>query len=193
MGVILSATASLEWFSNISGVTSKDLSDSLGKSLKKPSSEIFLPYLSGERTPHNDANIRGVFMGLNTYSDKNSITQAIMEGVTFALRDNLEALKATGADLNSLVVLGGGSSSIYWQKLISTVLNIAVDIPKEGDFGAAFGAARLGMIAANNANPYEICKTPIIVNTIYPKKEFQESFDEAYEKYKKLYPAISNI
>ncbi|KAB7885618.1 xylulokinase [Poseidonibacter ostreae] len=177
----------------ICGVASKDLSASLGESLKKPSSEIFLPYLSGERTPHNDANIRGVFMGLNNYSDKASLTQAIMEGVTFALRDNLEALKATGADLNSLIILGGGSKSIYWQKLIATVLNISVDIPKEGDFGAAFGAARLGMIAANNLDASLICKAPIIANRIHPQKEFQNSFEEAYGKYKKLYPAISNI
>lgn len=132
-------------------------------------------------------------MGLNNYSDKASLTQAIMEGVTFALRDNLEALKATGADLNSLIILGGGSKSIYWQKLIATVLNISVDIPKEGDFGAAFGAARLGMIAANNLDASLICKAPIIANRIHPQKEFQNSFEEAYRKYKKLYPAISNI
>ena len=107
----------------------------------------FLPYLSGERTPHNDAAIRGLFIGLGHENDQVDLAQAIIEGVGFSFRDCLQALQMAGTKIERVVAVGGGANSRYWLKAISTILNIPIDIPCDGDFGAAFGAARLGMAA----------------------------------------------
>ncbi len=139
MGVILSATDALNWHSHVTGKSAAELSSELGDTLKAPSGVTFLPYLSGERTPHNDAKIRGVFAGLEHESSRVVLTQAVMEGVTFAIRDNLAALNAAGTTISRVTAIGGGSRSRYWLKSIATALNIPVDIPADGDFGAAFG------------------------------------------------------
>ncbi len=153
MGVILSAASALDWFSHIVGATPHALDSELGDTLKAPGSVTFLPYLSGERTPYNDAKIRGVFSGLEHETDRKAMTQAVLEGVAFAIRDNLVALQSAGTEIKSLIAVGGGSRSAYWLKSIATALNVPVSLPEEGDFGAAFGAARLGLIVASGADP----------------------------------------
>ncbi len=127
-----------------------------------PSGVTFLPYLSGERTPHNDAAIRGAFVGLGHESSRVVLTQAVMEGVSFAIRDSLEALRAAGTTLSRVTAIGGGSRSRYWLKSIATALNLPVDLPDDGDFGAAFGAARLGLIAATGADPVATCYARVL-------------------------------
>lgn len=189
MGVILSATSSLEWFAKLHKTTVKELFSELGDQISSPKSTIFLPYLSGERTPHNDAKIQGVFAGLNHNSERKDLTQAIIEGISFALKDNLKVLEIAGNNINKVTVLGGGSNSKYWIELIATILNIPINVPKEGDFGAAFGAARLGLIASENENIFKICTAPQIDKTIYPNEKLTEQFEKQYEKFKKLYPA----
>ena len=124
MGVILSATDSLNWLSGITGKSAEELTGELGDKLKAPGSVTFLPYLSGERTPHNDAAIRGSFTGLGHESDRAALTQAVLEGVAFAFRDSLEALKAAGTELSRVTAIGGGSRSRYWLKAIATALGI---------------------------------------------------------------------
>ncbi len=193
MGVILSATDSLNWLSGITGKSGKELADGLGETLKAPGGMTFLPYLSGERTPHNDADIRGLLFGLDHGSDVAALTQAVVEGVTFALRDNMSALETAGTTLERITAVGGGSRSIYWLKTIATALGVPVDIPADGDFGAAFGAARLALMAAENASPEEICTPPAIIRTIEPDTSHRAAFDEAYQRYRNLYPAIKNI
>ena len=120
MGVILSATDALNWYSGIAGKSAAELTKELGDDLKAPTSVTFLPYLSGERTPHNDAKIRGVFTGLGHESARVVLTQAVVEGVTFAIRDNLEALKSAGTSISRVTAIGGGSRSKYWLKSIAT-------------------------------------------------------------------------
>jgi len=134
MGVILSATDSLNWLSELTEKSAGDLTQELGDTLKAPGSVIFLPYLSGERTPHNDAAIRGVFIGIGHESNRVAMTQAVLEGVAFAIRDSLEALKSAGTSLSRVTAIGGGSRSRYWLKAIATVLNLPVDLPADGDF-----------------------------------------------------------
>ena len=169
MGVILSATDSLNWLSGDHRQDRpSDLTGELGDKLKAPGGVSFLPYLSGERTPHNDAAIRGSFTGLGHESDRAALTQAVLEGVAFAFRDSLEALRAAGTKLTRVTAIGGGSRSRYWLKAIATALGIPVDIPADGDFGAAFGAARLGLIAAENADPLAVCTAPATAETIEP-------------------------
>ncbi len=151
MGVILSATDALNWHSHVTGKSAAELSSELGDTLKAPSGVTFLPYLSGERTPHNDAKIRGVFAGLEHESSRVVLTQAVMEGVTFAIRDNLAALNAAGTTISRVTAIGGGSRSRYWLKSIATALNIPVDIPADGDFGAAL--ARRGLACWRRPGP----------------------------------------
>lgn len=193
MGVILSATDALNWYSQIAGKTAAELTQELGNTLKAPSSVTFLPYLSGERTPHNDAAIRGAFIGLEHESSRSVLTQAVLEGVTFAIRDNLEALKSAGTSISRVTAIGGGSRSRYWLQSIATSLGVPVDIPADGDFGAAFGAARLGLIAATGADPLSVCSAPKTEETIEPVPALLEAYDTAYARYRALYPAIRSL
>ncbi|CDZ58929.1 Xylulokinase [Neorhizobium galegae bv. orientalis] len=193
MGVILSATDALNWYSNITGKTAAELTQELGDALKAPSSVTFLPYLSGERTPHNDAAIRGAFIGLEHESSRAVLTQAVLEGVTFAIRDNLEALKSAGTSISRVTAIGGGSRSRYWLQSIATSLGVPVDIPADGDFGAAFGAARLGLIAATGADPLSVCSAPKTDETIEPVSGLSEAYEAAYGRYRALYPAIKSL
>ena len=190
MGVILSAAASLEWLAGVLGRSAADLTSALGDELNKPSATAFLPYLAGERTPHNDAVARGTFAGLNMNSDPQSLTQAVLEGVSFALKDCQLALRAAGTELSAVTALGGGSKSDYWLKLIATVLDIPVNVPAQGDFGAAFGAARLGLCAETGADPLHVCAAQPIERTIAPDKGLVGAFETAHQRWQRLYPAV---
>jgi len=193
MGVILSATDSLNWLSAITGKGAGELTTDLGESLRKPTGVTFLPYLSGERTPHNDAVIRGAFTGLGHEADVATLTQAVLEGVAFAFRDSLQALHAAGTDLERVTAVGGGSRSRYWLKAIATALGIPVDIPADGDFGAAFGAARLGLIAAEGADPHAVLTAPAPAESVEPVRDLAAAYDEAYRRFRALYPAIRSV
>jgi len=193
MGVILSATDALNWHSGVTGKSAGELTAELGDALKAPTGVTFLPYLSGERTPHNDAKIRGAFIGLGHESDRVVLTQAVLEGVTFAIRDSLEALKSAGTSISRVTAIGGGSRSRYWLSSIATALDMPVDIPADGDFGAAFGAARLGLIAATGADPLSVCTAPQTAETIEPVKALSSVYETAYGRYRALYPAIRSL
>ncbi|MCX7306303.1 MAG: xylulokinase [Hyphomicrobiales bacterium] len=193
MGVILSATDSLNWLCEITGRSAAELTAELGDSLKAPGGVTFLPYLSGERTPHNDAAIRGSFTGLGHEAGRATLTQAVLEGVAFAFRDSLEALRAAGTELSRVTAIGGGSRSRYWLQSIATALGVPVDIPADGDFGAAFGAARLGLIAAEKADPLVVCTAPKTEETIEPNRALAAAYNDAYQRYRALYPAIRGV
>lgn len=193
MGVILSAADALNWYAGIAGAEPVELTEELGENLRPPGDAGFLPYLAGERTPHNDAAIRGAFLGLRHGQVRSDLTRAVLEGVSFALADSLAALRQTGTGLDRVIAAGGGSRSRYWLKLISTVLAIPVDVPADGDYGAAFGAARLGLIAAEKADPLRVCTPPAISETIEPDRDLIPAFAEAYERWKALYPAIRGV
>ncbi|MGQ2967576.1 MAG: xylulokinase [Allorhizobium sp.] len=193
MGVILSATDALNWHSGVTGKSAGELTAELGDALKAPTGVTFLPYLSGERTPHNDAKIRGAFIGLGHESDRAVLTQAVLEGVTFAIRDSLEALKSAGTSISRVTAIGGGSRSRYWLSSIATAIDMPVDIPADGDFGAAFGAARLGLIAATGADPLSVCTAPQTAETVEPVKALTGAYETAYGRYRALYPAIRSL
>lgn len=190
MGVILSAAGALEWLAGVFGVDAAHLTRPLEGDKNGPGDVMFLPYLGGERTPHNDAAIRGSFTGLNYGTDKTALTRAVLEGVAFAFADSLAALSTAGADVERALAVGGGSRSRKWLQIIANTLDIAIDVPEEGDFGAGLGAARLGMIAATGADPFAVCTQPKIRETIEPDQNFVPAYAEAYAAYKRLYPAI---
>jgi xylulokinase len=191
MGVILAASDALNWFARLTGVQAKDLTADLGV-LKAPGKTLFLPYLGGERTPLNDASIRGAFIGLEHATDRAAATRAVLEGVTFAIRDCRDALGATGTQIENLLAVGGGSRSDYWLQAIATALDIPVKLPVAGDYGGAFGAARLGLMAATGAGA-EIATTPQIAREIDPVAAETAAFDAAYQRYREAASRISGL
>lgn len=193
MGVILSATDSLNWLARQTGSNAGDLSALLGNNIAGPGDIRFLPYLSGERTPHNDAAIRGAFAGLGIGDGHKELTQAVFEGVAFAFKDNFEALKATGTRLERLLGIGGGSHSAYWVELIATLLQLPIDLPEKGDFGAALGAARLAIVGDTGATPAEVMTRPPIARTIGPHRDLTRAYDDAYAQFRALYPALKEV
>ncbi len=193
MGVILSAAASVEWLAGILGSPAPKLTAALGAKLEGPSPALMLPYLSGERTPVADAQVRGLIMGLGHEADHKTLTHAALDAVAFAFRDSLEALKDAGTDVKRVTAVGGGTRSELWLKIIATVLGVPVDLPAAGDVGGAFGAARLGLIAATGADFRKVLTAPRIARTIKPEKKAQGAYEDHYRRYAKIYPAIKEI
>ena len=191
MGVILSATDALNWYAGIAGQPAATLSQALGDKAKNPSKVRFLPYLSGERTPHNDAQIRGAFVGLEHQTSQQDLTQAVLEGVSFAIRDNLEALRSAGTELQSVVAVGGGSRSDFWLQTLANALNLTVERPKDGDFGAAFGAARLAQLAVSSESAASLLTTPEIETRFEP--ENVSAYEDTYQHYRSVYPALTGL
>ena len=192
MGVILSASDALNWFAKSLDRTAQDLDAELPASVNGPANVKFLPYLSGERTPHNDATIRGAFMGLAHETKRTELTQATMEGVAFAIRDNLEALRTAGSDPKEIIAVGGATRSSFWLETLANILNKPILLPEDGDFGAAFGAARLAILATG-ADPTKVLITPKIKRTFLPNTDLQHKYEQAYEQFRQLYPALKNL
>lgn len=193
MGVILSATDSLNWLSNITGQKPSELTAALGTDVKSPNAVKFLPYLSGERTPHNDSKIRGSFSNIDIASTPEDLTQSVIEGVSFALRDNLEALRQAGTELDRIIAVGGGSRSDYWLSLLATILGKPIDLPEQGDFGAAFGAARLAQASVSTTPIEQIMSLPKTAKSFEPNLNMSQEFDDAYQQYCALYPALGGV
>jgi xylulokinase len=190
MGVILSAASSLSWWSRASKSNEKELLGELGDDVGAPSPLLFLPYLSGERTPHNDPNIRGAFTGISHDATRGDMTQAVLEGVAFAFRDCLGALTEAGTKITKADAIGGGSQSRLWLAIMASVLNLPLSRLDGGEAGGALGAARLGRMAATGESPSTVCKPPKRVETIAPKPALVEQYNEAYRRYRSLYPAL---
>ena len=190
MGVILAATDSLNWLSRVLGRTPAELADLLSDGPSGPSNTLFLPYLSGERTPHNDSAVRGSFVGLDVATTPEDLTQAVMEGVSFALRDNLGALKATGTNLTRLLAIGGGTKSRFWLETLATTLDLPLELPEKGEFGAALGAVRLAIAADTNADLSSIMTAPKVAATIEPCVDLVDQYSESHARYRALYPHL---
>ena len=191
MGVILAATDALNWYAGLVGQDAASLTGGLG-ALQAPGKTVFLPYLGGERTPLNDAAIRGAFLGLEHATDREAGTRAVLEGVTFAFRECRDALAATGTKVNRLLAVGGGSRSDYWLAAIATALDCPVQVPVAGDFGGAFGAARLAIMAATGAGA-EIATLPPIARTIDPTPGLRAAFDAGHARYRAAQSAIRSL
>ena len=192
MGVVLAATDCLEWLARATGKSVAALSGLVSEEGLEASPALFLPYLGGERTPHNDVSLRAAFVGLAHESDTAVLTQTVFEGVAFAFRDCLEALKQAGTEVSRATAVGGGSRSRAWLKIIASALDIEIDIPEEGDFGAALGAARLGVCAATGADPSEICAPPPMTGSIAPDAALTQAYNESYARYRAITPAIKS-
>lgn len=191
MGVILAAADALNWYAGLVGADAATLTGELGP-LQAPEKTTFLPYLGGERTPLNSAAIRGAFTGLEHSTNRSAGTRAVLEGVTFAIRDCRDALAATGTQISQLLAVGGGSRSDYWLHAIATALNCPVSLPVAGDFGGAFGAARLAIMAATGAGA-EIASLPTIARQIDPNPALLDAFDAGHARYRAAQTAILSL
>ena len=189
MGVILAATDALEWYARLTGARAAELTAELG-ALQAPGRTTFLPYLGGERTPHNDARIRGSLTGLDHATDRAAGTRAVLEGVAFAFRDCRDALAATGTRFDRILAIGGGARSEYWLSALATCLGQPLDVPVDGDFGAAFGAARLARMAATGDLS---APAPVIARTVDPDPTLAPAFDEAFARYSATYSALKDL
>jgi xylulokinase len=191
MGVILAATDALNWYARLVGADVATLTGEL-ETLRAPGKTVFLPYLGGERTPLNSASVRGAFTGLEHATDRAAATRAVLEGVTFAIRDCRDALAATGTRLDSLLAVGGGSRSDYWLRLIATALGVPVQLPVAGDFGGAFGAARLALMASTGAGA-EIATLPAIARVIEPDATLTDAMDAGHARFRAAQTALKDL
>lgn len=188
MGVILSATDSLNWLARVFREPAPVLADEVGTDFDGPSPVTFLPYLSGERTPHNDAGARGAFTGLAQVSDRRAMTQAVLEGVAFAFRDCQRVLADAGTDFSRAFAVGGGAQSPIWLRILASVLDRPLDLSAEAEVGAAYGAARLAMAAAGRGDPASLMPPPRVEHTVDPEPALVPRYAAAYEHYRALYP-----
>ena len=193
MGVILSAASCLSWHAGTMGMSEAALLAELGERPKASSPVIFLPYLSGERTPHNDAAVRGSFHGLSHETRRADLTQAVLEGVAFAVRDCVGALAEAGTRITTADVIGGGSRSAFWLSLMSSILGLPLNRVAESDVGAALGAARLGRLAATGEGPAEICRKPVRLDTFSPDPALATAYAASYRRYHALYPLLKGV
>ncbi len=190
MGVMLSAASSLAWLATILETTENDLLAPLGNAVAGPSPVQFLPYLAGERTPHNDARATGALARLRMATARTDIVQAVLEGVAFSARDNMNALATAGSWIEAVDFVGGGSRSALWAQIMADVLGIAIHRVEEGELGAALGAARLGRLAATGENPADVCLKLRRLVTFEPRSHLAAAYGDAYAAWRGLYPAL---
>lgn len=189
MSVMLSAASCLSWLARLLGAGDEaallgQLPDRLApRHLAAP---IFLPYLSGERTPHNDARARGVFFGLDHDTTAADLAYAVLEGVGFGLRDGIDALRMAGSAVNRLALVGGGSRSPAWASLLASLCQTELFTPASGDSGAALGAARLGWLA-DGAGEREVCLPAEVAASYRPDPAGSELFERRLERFRRLY------
>ena len=155
---------------------------------------FFLPYLMGERSPHNDPFARGSFIGMSMDTRREDMTLAILEGVTFALRDSLEVARSLGIEIKKTMICGGGAKSPLWKKLVANIMNVEVEVPVSEE-GPGFGAAILAAVGCGEYENVEAATKAIIKikEKIKPEEELVLKYEERYQKFKKIYPALKGI
>lgn len=154
----------------------------------------FLPYLMGERSPHNNPNARGTFIGMTMDTTRADMTQAVLEGVAFALRDSFEVAKSLGIRIERTKICGGGAKSPLWKKIIANVLGIKVDVI-ESEQGPSMGGAMLAAVANGEYSGVEEIADKLVkvVDTVEPEPELTAKYDERYSRFRQIYPACKDL
>ena len=194
MGVMLSAAASNKWWMDEIIGTKDYTGGQQGITKLGENNVYFLPYLMGERTPHNNPDARGTFIGMTMDTTRADMTQAVLEGVAFALRDSFEIVKSLGVAIDRIRINGGGAKSPLWCKIIADVLDVKVDKINSAE-GPAFGAAILAAVGCGRyANVEEATEKLIkVISTTEQDPEEVERYNKKYEVFKELYPALKNV
>lgn len=188
MSVILSATACVDWAARLCGVADTAALLALVETRNRPTAtEMFLPYLSGERTPHNDPLASGVMFGLTHETNPASIGQAVLEGVAFAFRDGLDALLDSGATVDTISVIGGGARSAYWGRILSAALDRPLVYRDGSEVGPAYGAARLARLGIQTGAVEELCPPPPILRVAEPEARLVDLFAARQPLFRALY------
>jgi xylulokinase len=186
-GAILSAASCLAWIARLFGAAEAEMLAPLGSRPRAPSPVSFLPYLAGERTPHDDPVVRGMLDGLSHGTDRDTIVQAVLEGVAFALADCRDVLAGAGISVAEADVIGGGSRSRFWLSVLANVLNVPIHRFVEGETGAAFGAARLGRLAVTAEAVEAVCTPPPRLETFEPERVLADAYAERLPAWRELY------
>jgi xylulokinase len=192
MAVILSAASCIEWAARVCGMSDASALLALIENAELGEvNETFLPYLSGERTPHNNPYAQGVLLGLTHESSAASIGQAVLEGVAFAIRDGFDALLATGVRLDTISVIGGGARSTYWGRVLSSILNRPLTYRKDGEVGPALGAARLAQLFVSGGRSDLLATQPPISHVVEPDNTLTHRYEERLQRYRTLYQSLA--
>ena len=173
------------WWAQVTGRSEAALLEEVTDDIV-PAEPLFLPYLAGERTPHNNAGLRGVLAGLTSGTGRHHVTQAIMEGVAFSLLDCLDVLRASGTPVAEADVIGGGSRSAAWVRMLSSVLDLPLHRIEGGEQAAAFGAARLARIALSGESVAAVCTPRARLETILPEPSLRDAYARQFELYRRL-------
>ena len=191
MGCMLSAASSNKWWMD-EIIGTKDYKAEQAKIGTLGENNVFyLPYLMGERTPHNDPNARGAFVGMSMNTKREDMTLAVLEGVTFALRDSVEIARSLGVNITTIRATGGGAKSDLWRKLLADILNVNVEIMNSEE-GPGYGAAILAMVGCGvYKSVFEATDKMIkVAETITPDPELVKKYDKKYKIWKNIYPAL---
>ena len=196
MGCMLSAASCNKWLmdeiyqtSDYAAEQAPITQDKLGEN-----HVYFLPYLMGERSPINDTNARGTFIGMTMDTTRADLTQAVLEGVAFAIRDSVEVARSLGITISSSKICGGGAKSPLWKKMIANILNAELEC-LESEQGPGMGGAMLAMVACGEyASVQEVCdKFVHVASTVKPEPELVEKYEKRYQQFKKIYPACKAL
>lgn len=191
MAVHLSAASCIDFAARLTGAAgAADLFARAEAAGPGAGPEIFLPYLSGERTPHNDPHVRGAFLRLDNETTPEKLAQSVLEGVAFAFADGLDALRDAGSEVDHLCVIGGGARSRYWGQTIAASLGVPLHYLQGGEVGPALGAARLAQLAVDGGDPATVCTRPPTSHVIEPDPEIAERLAPKREAFRKAYPQI---
>ncbi|MBE1299284.1 MAG: xylulokinase [Alteromonadaceae bacterium] len=196
MSVVLSAANCLQWFAD--SIAKQPLTELLQQleqtDIDEASTPYFLPYLSGERTPHNNPNAQGVFFGMTHETTNLHLLHAVMEGVSFAFKDGATALHQAAGVPNSITLIGGGSRSSYWRQLLSDVLDLPLECREGGEVGPALGAARLAMLSQKTElTLLDVCPVPPLKEIHQPNIQRNALFNKRYETFRKLYEQLQDL
>ena len=194
MGCMLSAASCNKWWMD-DIIGTKDYGAEQENITKLGENHVFfLPYLMGERSPHNDPNARGTFIGMTMDTTRADMTQAVLEGVAFALRDSFEVARSLGIHIARTRICGGGAKSPLWKKIVANVLNIPVEIPKN-EQGPSMGGAMLAAVACGEYPTVRDAAEAIVklTDTVEPEPELAAKYEERYQKFRKIYPACRDL
>lgn len=194
MGCMLSAASCNKWW-NDEILQTKDYAKEQEQIKKLGENHVYyLPYLMGERSPYNNPNARATFIGMTMDTTRADMTQAVLEGVAFALRDSFEVAKKLGLKIERTKICGGGAKSPLWKKMIANILNIKVDV-LETEEGPSLGGAMLAAVACGAYENVEQAATQIVkvVETIEPEPELATKYEARYQQYRNIYPACKNL
>lgn len=194
LGCMLSAASANKWWMD-DIIRTKEYNKEQENIVKLGENRVFfLPYLMGERTPHNNPNARGTFVGMTMDTTREDMTQAVLEGVTFALRDALEIARSFGVTITRVRLNGGGAKSKLWCEMVANIMNVKVD-KINSEEGPGFGAAILAAVGCEKFNSVEEAASKLIkvVSTIEPEEELVRKYEEKYQMFKTIYPALKSV